>query len=101
MKICLVTLFILWSGILAAVNPATVNVDAQQDRHPISPEIYGTNNADQATLQAFHIPLHRLGGNRTSRYNWLDNTDATGVFYYFESYPDADPTPGGIADSSK
>src|SRR5205085_3128711 len=100
MKFIFLAIFVFSAGILNAANQnATVNVDDQQDRHAISPEIYGTNNADQTTLQSLNIPLHRLGGNRMSRYNWADNTDATTVFYYFESYPDADPTPGGIADS--
>lgn len=96
-RICAV--FLLWSGLLFAANPtATVNVDANQDHHAISPLVYGSNLADESTLSAFNIPLHRLGGNRMSRYNWAQNVDATGVFYYFESYPDVN-VPGGIADS--
>src|SRR5437667_10190960 len=98
MKFALIAFCLFWCGILSAVNTATVNVDDQLDRHPISPEIYGTNNANQATLQALNIPLHRLGGNRSSRYNWAQNVDATGVFYFFESYPDTN-VPGGIADT--
>lgn len=94
-----VCLVMFLAGLVPVVSAQTINVDTQLDRHPISPDVYGANLADQATLQAFNIPLHRLGGNRMSRYNWADNSDATGSFWYFESYPDPDPTPGGIADS--
>ena len=98
---CLTSLLltVLLAGLMPVASAQTITVDTQLDRHPISPLVYGTNLADQATIDAFNIPLHRLGGNRMSRYNWADNSDATTLFYFFESYPDADPTPGGIADS--
>jgi Glycoside hydrolase family 44 len=81
-----------------AQNPAvTIDVDAALDRHPINPLIYGLNFADTATLNALNCTNNRYGGNRTSRYNWDQNVDHTGEFYYWESYPDAD-LPYGLPD---
>lgn len=78
--------------------PATINVDASANVHAINPMIYGLNSADTATLNALNCTSNRYGGNRTSRYNWQQNVDQTGEFYYWESYPDAN-VPFGLADN--
>lgn len=80
-------------------NPAvTISVDVQQDLHAIDPNIYGVNNANANTLSQLNSPLNRYGGNRTTRYNWQQNTDSTAMDWYYESYPDANVS-GGMADS--
>ena len=92
-------------SLLAAVptraqNPAaTVTVDARAGRHPIDPRIYGVAFATEAELLDLRAPLHRWGGNHTSRYNWQLNADNRAFDWYFESLPYSDPTPGGEADS--
>ena len=100
---CRVALGVLLLSVLAvqtamAQNPSvTIQVDVTQGIHPINPNIYGVNNSDAATLAALNSPINRYGGNRTSRYNWLQNVDSTASDFFFESFPDA-PTLGGIAD---
>ena len=82
-----------------APNPAiTITIDAQLNRHAIDPNIYGLNFANANTLNILNSPLNRYGGNRTSRYNWQQNTDSTAMDWYFQSYPDANVA-GGIADN--
>jgi hypothetical protein len=78
------------------VGPA-LNVDAQADRHPISPYIYGLNFADEDLADELDLPVRRWGGNSTSRYNWQINVHNTGSDWYFENIPDGSsgPLPGG------
>jgi hypothetical protein len=57
------TMLVLASASLAfAQNPPTfVAVDAQADRHPISPNIYGLAFAATSDLVALNCPLNRSG----------------------------------------
>ena len=84
-----VHLFFVAVGVLEAqsgTNAAvTVNVDPGTGRKPINPLIYGTNHADSTTLTDLNVPLERLGGNNTSRYNWRLNADNQAADWYFES----------------
>lgn len=83
-----------------AQNPAvTVNVNAAADRHPINPAIYGVAYASAAELTELNAPLNRLGGNPTSRYNWLGNVDNRAEDYFFESIPYASAVAGEYADT--
>ncbi len=86
------------SGARAQPPVVTIQVDATSQMHPISPNVYGLNHADAATLNALNSPLNRFGGNRRSRYNWVQNTDSTASDFYFQSIPFA-PTPGEQADA--
>lgn len=54
-----------------AVVDVLVEVDTAAVSRPISPLIYGVAAADGATLRALGATLDRWGGNRTSRYNWV------------------------------
>ena len=74
-----------------------LSIDAQADRHPISPYIYGMNFADEALAADLNLPVRRWGGNSTSRYNWQLNVHNTGSDWYYENIPDdnAGPLPGG------
>ncbi len=69
------------------VGPA-LSVDAQADRHPISPYIYGMNFADEVLAADLDLPVRRWGGNSTSRYNWQSNISNTGSDWYFENIPE-------------
>lgn len=76
-------------------NPtATVTVDAAQNRRAINPAIYGVAYATTAQLDELNAPVHRSGGNNTSRYNWQINADNRGFDWYFESIPEASATAG-------
>jgi hypothetical protein len=80
------------------VGPA-LSVDAQADRHPISPYIYGMNFTNEALAADLDLPVRRWGGNSTTRYNWQLNVHNTGSDWYFENIPDnnAGALPGGSA----
>jgi hypothetical protein len=90
---------------IAATAPAhassvTVTIDAQADRHPINPMIYGVNFASKTDLAALNTPLNRMGGNATTSYNWANNGRNLGNDWYFESYPgDTGNSAGGDADA--
>jgi hypothetical protein len=83
----------------ASNAPVIIAVDAQANRNPISPLIYGTAFASSNQLADLNFTLNRSGGNNETRYNWQINAHNLDFDYYFESYPEADPTPGGAADS--
>lgn len=62
-----------------------IQVNTTQNRRAINPQIYGVNYATTAQIQDLNIPLNRLGGNNTSRYNWQQNADNRGNDWYFQS----------------
>ncbi|MBN1411474.1 MAG: glycoside hydrolase family 44 protein [Spirochaetales bacterium] len=76
----------------------TVAVD--QDRHTISPYIYGMNFADQDLAQELTLPVRRMGGNSTTRYNYLLDVHNTGSDWYFENVPDDNSHPENLPDGS-
>jgi hypothetical protein len=81
-------------------TPVTIAVDAQLNRHAISPLIYGVAFApDAATVADLNTPLHRSGGNSETRYNWQTNAHNHAADWYFESIADSPATPGAAADS--
>ena len=76
----------------------TVSVDAGANRHPISPQIYGTAFATSNQLADLNFTMNRSGGNSETRYNWQINAHNLAADWYFESYPDTSATPGATAD---
>jgi hypothetical protein len=72
----------------AITAPVTVTVDAAADRHAINPFVYGVAYADDAQLADLKVPLHRSGGNNTSRYNWNLDADNRANDYFFQSIGD-------------
>ena len=68
--------------------PVTIAVDANANRRPINPNIYGVAHATTAQLNDLNSPLNRNGGNNTTRYNWQLNADNRGNDWYFESIAD-------------
>ena len=85
--------------VLHAQQPAvTISVDAAASRKAINPAIYGVAYATTAQLQDLNAPLHRYGGNNTSRYNWQLNADNRGMDWYFQSIAESSATPGARGD---
>lgn len=78
--------------------PVAIIVNAQANRHAISPLIYGVAFANSNQLTDLNFTLNRSGGNSETRYNWLINAHNLAADWYFESYPDASSTPGASAD---
>jgi mannan endo-1,4-beta-mannosidase len=70
---------LLFSGVGFAADPASIPVTytiaTEQDRTPISPLVYGSN--DKMTA-AENIPARRSGGNRLTGYNWENNYSHAG-----------------------
>ncbi len=85
--------------VLHAQNAAvTITVDVAANRHAINPAVYGVAYATTVQLQDLNAPLHRYGGNNTSRYNWQLNADNRGADWYFESIAESSATPGQRGD---
>lgn len=59
-------------------------VDSGQQRHAISPYIYGMNSFVNSTLNN-PVTLDRLGGNRWTGYNWETNASNAGSDYIHSS----------------
>jgi len=78
--------------------PAALRVDAQLNRHPISPLIYGVAFAESNQLAQLNATANRSGGNAETRYNWELNAHNKGFDWYFESIPDDSAVPGATAD---
>lgn len=94
------TLTMATNGSTSSSNaPVTIAVDAQANRNPISSLIYGTAFATSNQLADLNFTLNRSGGNNETTYNWQTNAHNLDFDWYFESYPESDPTPGGAADS--
>jgi len=81
-----------------APDPVAIAVDARAGRHPISPLIYGVAFASSNQLADLNFTLNRSGGNSETRYNWALNAHNLAHDWFFESYPEADATPGGAVD---
>ena len=68
-----------------------LTVDAGQQTHPINPYIYGMNDWFLALTpsieQAANVPVERWGGDQTTRYNYLLDTDNNAADWYFENSP--------------
>ncbi|HSY19116.1 MAG TPA: glycoside hydrolase family 44 protein, partial [Candidatus Acidoferrales bacterium] len=81
----------------AAQTNVAITVDAQLNRHAISPNIYGTAFATTAQLADLNCPLNRSGGNTTTRHNWQINASNHAADWYFESLEDLSSTVPGAA----
>lgn len=83
----------------AQTSTITINVDASANRRPINPMIYGVAFASSQQLTDLNVPVHRSGGNNTSRYNWQQNADNRGFDWYFQSIAYSSSTTGEVGDS--
>jgi hypothetical protein len=87
------------SGAPPVTNTAvSITVDAQLNRHPISPLIYGVAFASSNQLSDGNFTMNRSGGNAETRYNWQLNAHNHGADWYFESIDDGSATPAATAD---
>jgi hypothetical protein len=78
----------------------TIQIDARAGGRPISPLIYGVAFAPASNqLQDLNVPIHRSGGNATTRYNWQLNATSHAADWYFESLAETSSAPGGDGDS--
>lgn len=91
---------VLPSAVAHAANPAvTVTVNAGAANKAINPNVYGVAYGTAATLSDLNVPLNRMGGNNTSRYNWQLNADNRGMDWYFESIGDTSAVAGERGDT--
>ena len=78
-----------------ATGPA-LTVDAGTITHPISPLIYGINDAglDASIPAAINLPVERWGGSYASRYNYLvDASNLAAPGYFENTFPAASGYP--------
>jgi PKD repeat protein len=90
---------VISSALLGQNAPVTISVDANSNRHPINPNVYGVAYGDASTLADLNAPLNRMGGNNTSRYNWQLNADNRGADWYFESIGETSAVAGERGDT--
>ena len=95
----LYVLFLHTASALAQNPPVTISVDANANRRPIDPNIYGVAHASAAELNDLNSPLNRNGGNNTTRYNWQLNADNRGNDWYYESIAENSATAGERGDT--
>jgi len=85
-------------SIITPGNPGTSDVQLEvhtdQNQHPISPLIYGSN--EYSDLANSRHTMLRLGGNRLTAYNWENNASNAGSDYLYQNdgYLEASNTPG-------
>jgi hypothetical protein len=95
-----VSAVVLFAGTVAwSQTVVAVQIDAAAGRHPIDARIYGVAHADSSTLADLRVPLHRWGGNVSTRHNWQANASNRGSDWYFESLSDGPAVAGDSADS--
>jgi hypothetical protein len=78
--------------------PVAITVDAQLNRHSISPLIYGTAFASSNQLADLNFTMNRSGGNSETRYNWQLNAHNHAADWYYESIDDGSATPAASGD---
>ena len=61
-----------------------LTIDTQSARHPISPYIYGVNQADWSG-RSRGLRSGRLGGNRWTAYNWETNASNAGSDFHHQN----------------
>ena len=83
---------------VATNSLVAITVDAQLNRHAISPLIYGVAFASSSDLLDLNAPLNRSGGNAETRYNWQLDAHNRGNDWYFISLADGGGTAGQSAD---
>jgi len=87
------------SGVPPVTNALVpIAIDAQLNRHPISPLIYGVAFASSNQLSDLNFTLNRSGGNAETRYNWQLNAHNHCADWYFESLADSPGTPAAATD---
>jgi PKD repeat protein len=93
-RLAAATVLAATATVYAQNQAVTVTVDVSASRRPINPAIYGVAYATTSQLLDLNTPVHRYGGNNTSRYNWQLNADNRGADWYFQSIAESSATPG-------
>ncbi len=93
----LVCSLILASAIHAA--SITISVDANVNRKPINPNVYGVANATAAQLSDLNSSMERSGGNGMTRYNWQQNCWNHANDWFYETIAESSSTAGAMVDS--
>jgi hypothetical protein len=83
---------------LLAVAVHAIRVDAAANRHPISPEIYGSSFFPGGKFPGGNATLTRWGGNATTRYNWQANASNRAADWFFESISEEGANPSAGVD---
>lgn len=83
------------------VGGPTLNVNVDAERHLISEGIYGINFASEPLADLIDLPVHRWGGNATTRYNWKFDTANRASDWYFENYPSNHFDPSQLPEGSE
>ena len=64
----------------------TIQVNAAEEVHPISPFIYGVSGVDEQSIQEIGYTVNSWGGNPSSRFNWrIGHAWNAGRDYYFKN----------------
>jgi hypothetical protein len=87
-----------------AISPTLflVYVDAQFNRQPINPNIYGiaSYGLDTTFAEEIKVPNIRWGGDGTTRYNWeVDSSNAGFDWYFMGGNGETTPVPGAGPDT--
>jgi hypothetical protein len=85
----------------ARAADVSLSVDLTAATHPISPDIYGMNFADETLAKELRLPVRRWGGNATTRYNYQLDTTNRASDWYFENIPGNNADPGKLPDGSE
>lgn len=64
-----------------------LSVDVTDERHTISPLIYGMSFADEEKSAELNLPLNRWGGNAVTRYNWQNDSSNRANDYFYANVP--------------
>jgi hypothetical protein len=83
----------------AANAAVTITIDVLAKKRAINANVYGLAYASPQVLTDLNVPLNRLGGNNTSRYNWQLNADNRGQDWYFESIAEPSAVAGERGDT--
>jgi len=82
------------------VSGLTLQVNTTATGVPISPDIYGINFADENFAAEIDLPVRRMGGNATTRYNWQNDTSNHASDWFFENIPEDNTNPNALPDGS-
>ena len=74
------------AAVTASAGPSLA-IDPTQNRHALSPYVYGINGytlTTPAAVSALNLPVTRWGGNATTQFNWQTQTSNQDADWYFE-----------------
>jgi hypothetical protein len=84
----------------APLTGLALNVNTTASGYAISDDIYGMNFAAENLAADIDLPVHRMGGNATTRYNWQHDTSNHASDWYFENIPEDNPNPSALPNGS-